>query len=266
MGKSLYAIGLVLMLMTLTAAGCTPAAPGGITPTMALPQNLDLMRLQIEAGDYATAAQGLEAWIAQNSDDAEAHFLLGLAYFNTGNYDKARTAFERTLALDPQRAAAVHHNLGALAYQLGELETAVEEFKVALEADPDDSDTHYQLGATYLVMALPADSLTPDEAMVKQAQTEFEKALELSPGKVEALVGMGNVHLLQSQVQEAIEVLEQAVAENPDMPEALFALGRTYAAAGQTAEAKQTLQRFLETNPPAAWAQQAQQLLDQMGE
>lgn len=266
MGKRLYAIGLVLTLITLIAAGCTSAAPIGGTPTTTSPQNLDLIRMQIEAGDFATAAQGLEGWIAQNSDDAEAHFLLGLAYFNTGNYDKARAAFERTLALDPQRAAAVHHNLGALAYQLGELETAVEEFKVALEADSEDSDTHYQLGATYLVMALPADSLTPDQTMVEQAQAEFETALELSPGKAEALVGMGNVYLLQNQVQDAIKVLEQAVEENPAMPEALFALGRTYAAAGQIEEAKQTLQRFLETNPPAAWAQQAQQLLDQMGE
>ncbi len=38
-------------------------------------------------------------------------------------------------------------------------------------------------------------------------------------------MGIGNVHLLQSQFRKPIEVLEQAVAENPDMPEALFCAG-----------------------------------------
>jgi len=269
MGKRLLLITLAMIFVTALISGCgaaTPTEEASSEETTLPTADLEAIREKIDAGDYAGVPQALEAIIAQDEEDAEAHFLLGLAYFNVNNYEKAREAFERTLALDPQRAAAVHHNLGALAYQTGDLQTAVDEFNAALTADPDDPDSHYQLGATYLIMALPANSLTPDQSMVVKAQEEFEKALELSPGKPEALVGMGNVHLLQNQVEEAISFLEEAVEQNPEMPEALFALGRTYAASGDVENAKATLQRFLESNPPEVWAQQAQEILTQLGE
>jgi tetratricopeptide (TPR) repeat protein len=102
--------------------------------------------------------------------------------------------------------------------------------------------------------------------MLAKAQAEFERALEIAPGKAEALVGLGNSYLLANELDQAIETLQDAVDVNPEMPEALFALGRAYALAGQAEEARETLERFLQTDPPAVWAQQAQQLLDQLGQ
>lgn len=250
----------ILALMLLTVMGC-----GSETAT---PQPVDLnaIKEQIEAEEYQGAAQALEEIVDENGENAEAYFLLGLSYFNLNQYADAREAFNQALELDSDRAAAIHHNLGALAYQMGDIETAEAEFKAALEAEPDDPDTHYQLGATYLVKALPADSQVPDREMLAKAQAEFERALEIAPGKAEALVGLGNSYLLANELDQAIETLQDAVDVNPEMPEALFALGRAYALAGQAEEARETLERFLQTDPPAVWAQQAQQLLDQLGQ
>ncbi len=244
---------LLLALVLVTGCGRTP-------PT------LDEAQSKMDAGEFTAAADMLEQIVAQDQENAEAYFLLGLSYFNLANYEKAQGAFEQTLKLDPERAAAVHHNLGALAYQTGDMNTAIEEFKSALDADPNDSDTHYQLGATYLVLALPTEIQPPDEEKLQQAQAEFEASLALTPGKPEALVGIGNIYLLQNRLPEAIETLEQVVEDNPQMREALFALGRTYATAGDVPQAQATLQRFLDTDPPAVWAQQAQEILTQLGE
>lgn len=259
--KTRQIMTVLLVLMTLLVAACQ-AQP---TPEVVV-QNLDEIKAQIDAGNYAEAMGALETYIAEQPEDAEAQFLLGLAYFNLGNYEEAREAFNESLNLDSDRAGAVHHNLGVLEYQAGNLEKAIEEFNTALETDPEDPDTHYQLGAAYLVKALPANSNVPDEEWLRKAQSQFQKALDLQPGKAEALVGLGNSYLLENRIDEAIEVLEQAVEENPQMPEALFALGRTYATAGQTEQARETLQAFLETNPPQVWAEQARQLLVQLGE
>ena len=249
-----------LAFMLLIVTGCSPDA------TTMEPVNLDDVKAQVEAGNYQAAAQALEKVVAENEENAEAYFLLGLSYFNLNRYQDAREAFNHALELDSDRAAAIHHNLGALAYQMGDIETAEAEFKAALETEPDDPDTHYQLGATYLVKALPADSQTPDPEMLAEAQAEFERALELAPGKAEALVGLGNSYLLENRIEEAIDTLEDAVDANPEMPEALFALGRAYALGGRIEDARTTLARFLETDPPEVWAQQAQQLLQQIGE
>lgn len=246
---------LCLLLALVLVAGC-----GGTPPT------LDEVQTKRDAGDFTAAADLLEQIVKQDDQNAEAYFLLGLTYFDLESYEQARAAFGQALQLDESRAAAVHHNLGALAYQIGDMDTAIEEFNNALDADPNDSDTHYQLGATYLVLSLPTEIQPPDEEKLQQAQAEFEAALTLTPGKPEALVGIGNIYLLQNRLPEAIETLEQVVEDNPQMREALFALGRTYATAGEVSQAQATLQRFLDTNPPAVWAQQAQEILAQLGE
>jgi tetratricopeptide (TPR) repeat protein len=141
------------------------------------------------------------------------------------------------------------------------MDAALTEFQAALAADPDDADTRYQLGATYLVQAFPMGALEPDPDLLAKAESEFEGALDVAPGKPEALVGLANIYMLRGNMTEAIGLLEEAVEANPRMPEALFALGRAYAATGETERAKDTLQDFLDTGPPALWAQQAEELL-----
>ncbi len=222
--------------------------------------NLEEVQAQIDAEQYAAARDALEKLIATDPQNAEAHFMLGLTYFNLGEYPKAQASFSQAMTLEPERAAAVHHNLGVLAYQTGEMETAVAEFKAALEADPNDPDSHYQLGATYLQMAV-SDS---DPTYLQQAEAEFEQVLALAPGKPEALVGLGTLYLNQNKIAEAIELLEQAVQSNPEMREALFALGTAYFTSGDTAAAKETLQKFLDTQPPEQWAKEAQDIMAQL--
>lgn len=257
MTKGYRVITLTLLLVGLLA-GCAPATP---TPA---PADLGPARAAMTAGDYTQAVTLLETIVAANDTDAEAYFMLGLSYFNLQQYDPARAAFQRSLELDDSRAAAVHHNLGALAYQRNDYETATTEFTAALAADPNDPDTHYQLGATYLILSIPEDSFFPDQEKLTQAQTEFETALTLQPGKPEALVGLGNVYLLQNRIDDAITLLKQAADENPQMLEALFGLGRAYAIAGDNAAARETLEAFLALNPPAIWADQANEILNSL--
>ncbi len=243
---------LSVMLIILTACGTS-------LPTM------EEAQAKMEQGDYEGAFTDLQAIVEANPDDAEAQFQLGMAALRSGHSEVAEAAFQKAMELDPMREAAVYHNLGVLYYQQGQTDEAIAYFKKALALEPDDPDTHYQLGAAYLVQALPADPNAPvDLSMVEQAMDEFKHALAIEPEKAEALVGLGNAYLLEGKTEEAIVQLEEAVKVAPEMPEALFTLGRAYAQAGRIEEAKETLHRFLETNPPAMWAQQAQALLAQL--
>ena len=229
-----------------------------------LAPNLDQIEAKMDGGQYESARQSLEQVVAEDEVNAEAHFMLGLTYFNLEDYAKARESFQRALELDPDRAAAIHHNLGALAYQTGDMETALSEFQAALESDPDDADTHYQLGATYLVLAFPSGAMEPDSEMVAKAEAQFTRALELADEKPEARIGLANIHLVRGEMDEAISLLEGVLEDYPEMREALFALGRAYLTKGEMDKAEATLERFLETDPPSIWAEQAQTMLNQI--
>ncbi len=254
-------LGVIAVLVFLS--GCSNGQTGEPTEEPS-DVNLDQIETRMDLGAYGEARQALEGIIAKDASNAEAHFMLGLAYFNLGEYPKAQESFERALELDPDRAAAIHHNLGALAYQMGDMETALSEFQAALEADPDDPDTHYQLGATYLVLALPSGAIEPDLEMVEKAEAQFTRALELADEKPEAKIGLANVHLVNGEVDQAIALLEEVLEDNPEMREALFALGRAYLTTGEVDKAQATLERFLETDPPQIWAEQAETMLKQI--
>lgn len=248
----LFVIGLIVY--TWPATSVEPLPPAG---------DVEAARALLEEGRFLEARAMTESLIAHEPDHAEAHFLLGLICLRLEDAPCAERELKQSLALEPERKAAVEHNLGVLAFSQNKLDEALQHFQAALDADPDDLDTRYQLGAVYLVLALPEDSMVVDMQMLAQATAQFDAVLGRDPNKVEALVGLGNVRLIEGRYEEAVTLFERAVAVKP-IPEALFALGRAYAILGRGEEARATLQRFLDTNPPELWAEQARALLGQL--
>jgi tetratricopeptide (TPR) repeat protein len=223
-------------------------------------------RAHLEAGEYAEAVSDLEAAVAADPSNGEAHFALGQAYFQTGDLEKAMAEFRTVLATDPDNAAA-HHNLGVVYFQMRDPNAAVAEFQAALELDAGNPDTHYQLGATYLALAFSSldPNAPPDPQMLEQATAEFQAALDLEVNMPQALIGMGNVYIAQADYAAAIETLEKAIAQVPDSPEAYFALGGAYAQSGNTVQACTAYRRFMELNPPPDWQEQGQQAMAVLG-
>jgi len=223
-------------------------------------------RAHLEAGEYAEAIADLNAAIEANPDSAEAHLLLGQAYNRTNDLLEAKDEFSTVLELDPESSAA-HHNLGVTYFQLGSLDAALAEFQVALELDPDAADTHYQLGVVYLNLSFPSgDAMAPpDPQLLEQAAGEFESALALKEGMLEARIGMANIYILQANYSEAIEILQQVIEQKPDSLEAHYALGRAYTQGGDTEKACQTYNHFLTLNPPQRWQDQVEKTIATLG-
>jgi tetratricopeptide (TPR) repeat protein len=215
---------------------------------------LESGRVHLEAGEYTEAIADLEAAVETDPGNSEAYFLLGQAYNQTGELMKAADEFRTVIAL-------------VTYFQLQEPGAAVAEFQAALELDPDDPDSHYQLGATYLILALSGADLTtpPDPQFLEQAVAEFEAALELRENMPEALIGMGNVYIQQGEYAAAIEALQRATEQAPDLPEAYYALGEVYARSGDTAGACEAYSRFLALDPPSNWRIQGEQAMTSLG-
>ena len=108
-------------------------------PELAGPR-INLATLLIERGEDAEALTLAREAIAQNPRSADGYNILGMAERRAGNFDAARSAYEKALIADPAHAKA-QLNLGIL-YDLylqrpAQALTAYEAFQAAQdEADP----------------------------------------------------------------------------------------------------------------------------------
>ena len=130
--------------------------------------------------------QGLEAAAvtaferaAQANPGASTLYRLGTLLARTGEKARARAAFERALALQPDLAEA-NNDLGALLAQGGDVDGAIARFRAALASTPDYPDALNNLG--YALLLTGHDD---------EARGLYEKALALQPDFPEALNNLG---------------------------------------------------------------------------
>ncbi|MFN8456226.1 MAG: tetratricopeptide repeat protein [Anaerolineae bacterium] len=86
-----------------------------------------------------------------------------------------------------------------------------------------------------------------------QAEMEYQRTLEMQPGYVYALAGLGRVRAAQGRTDEAIDLLTQAAQAMP-LPEFVITLGDLYQVTGQPKAAQQqydllrTIQKLYQAN------------------
>ena len=102
-----------------------------------------LGRMHFAKDNYREAAQWLERVYAAPAFDLEARFLLGLSRYEIGDFEGARRAFEQLASI--RDSPEVRNNLGAVLLRLDQTD-AVDLFRKALAADPNDPDYHFNLG------------------------------------------------------------------------------------------------------------------------
>ena len=81
------------------------------------------------------------------------------------------------------------------------------------------------------------------------ARSSFERALELSPGFLEALGGITYLDLMAKAPEQAIARLEAEIARKPTSAPLFALLARAYSAAGDQARTEQALRRAVSVDP-----------------
>jgi tetratricopeptide (TPR) repeat protein len=113
-------------------------------------------------------------------DDAGTYNNYALALAADKKLDDAKTKLAKAVELDPPGAGKYHYNLGALLMNSNQTDGAVDEFKRAIDADPNYAEAYYYYGST-LVGKATLDQKTGK--MVAPAGTieALQKYLQLKP-------------------------------------------------------------------------------------
>ena len=175
--------------------------------------------------------------LSLGSGDVSSFAVVGDAYADMGEYDKATQAYARLtprdMTLSPRAAYARDSRLAYLRFISGDtagaitlMKTAVAEGSEAQLPKENLAWLYYELGE-FATQA--GDAASADQAYVA--------ALTIHPGDYRALAGLAKLRANHGQYAEAIELYKRAIAVVP-MPIFVAELGDLYAKSGNPQEAK----------------------------
>ncbi len=155
-----------------------------------------------ESGDHNAAIIQLKNALQQQPDNAEARYLLGAIYNETGDLQSAEKELRRALSLGLD-AAKVLPELGQTLLGLGAYQQVLDETEEV--ANRTESTQ---------ILTLRANAAL-ELGRASEAKVLLEQALGRDPNSADALIGMGKYSLLRKDMDAAINFSEQAVSQNP---------------------------------------------------
>jgi tetratricopeptide (TPR) repeat protein len=196
-------------------------------------ENYDALRMQAALHlTYHRFAEALQTGQQMQKLRPDDHYIYGVqtdALVELGRYQEAVKAADKMVDLRPD--ATSYARISYLRTLHGYQEQAIEAMRLAVRASsPRDSEGHawfrVQLGNELF-----------NVGKIKEAEREFDSALQVFPGYYEALAAKARLAVRAGAFEQASEYYRRAQERMP-LPETVIALGDLYSKQGCTEEAK----------------------------
>ena len=229
-----YNLG-VLLMMKGSSAEAIPFLQHVHSPQA----QLNLVRAYLQIHRTADALRTADAVAAQNSNDVQVQFSLGLLLASEHQYKMAQRVLDQAAALQPE-SFEILHNLAQVLLRNGENAKAELVLSRATRLQPENADALYLLGQSYSGQSRPLDAL---DALVR--------AHKIAPENVDIISLMAQITMSQNYFEDAIPLLESGVKIAPKRPDLLAALGQSYFMAGKTEKAIEQFNLLLQLDKSA---------------
>lgn len=185
-------------------------------------------------GDFLKSAEYFQQATVDDPNDKEAIQLLGLSYYRAGRPAEAIPYLEKVQTWYPQANVDASYVLGMSYIQTKDYPNARKSFAKMFDVPPDSA-------ASYLVTArmLFRMEFTP------VAEEYSQKAIATDPKLPLAHQLLGEIHMFQSKIPDAVKDFEQELAVNPANPATYYKLADAYSRIQKYEEAERLLQRSI---------------------
>jgi tetratricopeptide (TPR) repeat protein len=260
------------LVVTLVSGQANQPVP---TPPQAKPSPLTEAQALLEAGKVEAAIEALKSIPKPSADESLLNHLLGLAYYQKGDY--ARAVEHLSISAGQAKEGTTQYRQaiqlsGMSHYFLGHSKEAVTYLEMVRRWLPDNLENSYALGVSY-IQAHNLDkaresfarmyAVAPDSAsaflinaqMLKRlqfeefAEKELIKALELDPKLPQANFLLGELAIYQANLEKGVELLKKEIAINPGFGMSYYMLGEAYTRQLKWDEAIPPLQKSIWLNP-----------------
>src|SRR5580658_9660698 len=199
------------------------------------------------AATPASPATG--AATAQKPDRSAAYYHFGLAHMyeematNYGRPEYATRAIEEyKLALDADpNSKYLNSGLAELYLRTGRVRDAVLAAQDILKTEPDNLDAHKLLGRVYLQSLGNVQNGGPSEKVLQLAIAEYSKIVQLQGNDIESRLLLGQLYTLAHDTPHAEEQFKAAQHIDPNSEDVVLNLARLYSDSGDMSRAIQVL-------------------------
>lgn len=171
---------------------------------------------------------------------ARGHNNLGNGYRFEGLVDRAIEEYRTAIELDPNYEKA-YNNLGVALTSKGLYKEATEHLQIAIDINPNFAAAYNNLGVAYRSRGLFEESIE-----------HFKTALRLKPAYPEVLTNLAVSYIKQSRMQEALHSLEEAIRLDAKQADAYSNLSTVYRKLGRYDEAIEVAEEALRIRPDFA--------------
>ena len=196
---------------------------------------------------------------AQTPDrsDAYYHYMLAHEYEEMANtYGRAdyatRAVEEYKMALnDDPNSKFLNNGLAELYYRTGRVKDAINAAEAQISKDPDNLSAHKLLGNIYLRSLGDNQQSHASSDVLKLAVKEYEKIVQLEPNKIENHLILGQLYSFSHESQKAEQQFDLAQKIDPGSQDTALNLARLYVGQGNSKRAIQVLSSLPEQDQTA---------------
>ena len=221
-----------------------------------------LTHILLKLSKYDEATQSLNHFLSRNPKDQEAWYLLGKTYLQMSqdalkkineidsnsvvaheiageidesmhNYDSALVEYKKAVDMAPQQPDTHMHMANAY-WLIGKWESAQTEFKAELAIDPNNCEARWKL----------ANSMLEANDSNEDALSQLNQSISHCPTLMQARVDRARALIRLGKQSDAFPDLKMAEKESPAEPTIHFLLASVYRAAGKSADAQQEMQTY----------------------
>jgi len=199
----------------------------------------NLIRACLRAGRTAEGLKLASDLSAQNRDDVQLHFTLGVLLASEKQYRAAQLQLEQANALQPE-TLEILYNLGQAYLRTAEYPKAELVLHRALKLKSDSPETLYLLAQVYQEQNRSVDAL---DLLVA--------AHKLAPQNTDIIFLLARASMTQDYFEDAIPLLESGLQIAPQRADLRAALGESYFMSGKAEKAIEEFKALIELDPSA---------------
>src|SRR5262249_4744173 len=191
--------------------------------------------------------------LAQGQTNARAqayyHFSKGRLLDDQGQASQAIDEYKKALEIDPNNSL-IYSEMAESYLRNNRLRESTDSATKAVQLDRDNIEAHKLLSTIYLQVISRANAQQPPSAeTINNAIHEFEEILRIDSSERQPFVMLGRLYQIKGDRDKATQIYKQLLGVEPGSEEGVTALAKLHMDAGNFKEAVDLLEQFVTQRP-----------------